>query len=57
MIGSFVNQTGSILSGMQCALYVHGMAGEFMDEYSGGASDLGKWIGKALGALSQATDE
>ena len=55
MIGSFVGQTGSILSGMQCALYVHGMAGEFMDEYSGGASDLGKWIGKALQTLSQAT--
>ena len=55
MIGSFVGQTGNILTGMQCALYVHGMAGEFMDEYSGGASDLGKWIGRALQALSQET--
>lgn len=52
MIGSFVNQTGDLLSGMQCAVYVHGMAGELMDEFSGGASDLGKWIGQALRHLS-----
>ncbi len=52
MIGSFVNQTGNILSGVLLAVYVHGMAGEFMDEYSGAASDLGSWIGKAVEHLS-----
>lgn len=52
MIASFVNQTGDILSGIILAVYIHGMAGEFMDEYSGAASDLGPWIGKALKHLS-----
>ncbi|RKD22608.1 hypothetical protein BEP19_10125 [Ammoniphilus oxalaticus] len=53
MIASFINQTGDVLAGLQCAVYVHGMAGELMDEYSGGASDLGLWIGQALQALAQ----
>lgn len=52
MIASFVNQTGNILSGILLAVYIHGMAGEFMDEFSGAASDLGPWIGKAVHHLS-----
>ncbi|MFX7328964.1 NAD(P)H-hydrate dehydratase, partial [Acinetobacter baumannii] len=48
MIASFVNQTGNILSGILLGVYLHGMSGEFMDEYSGAASDLGNWTGKAI---------
>ncbi|RXT05203.1 NAD(P)H-hydrate dehydratase [Ammoniphilus sp. CFH 90114] len=52
MIGSFVNQTGNILSGILLGVYLHGMSGEFMDEYSGAATDLGNWIGKAVKDLT-----
>ncbi|MEW9670300.1 NAD(P)H-hydrate dehydratase [Ammoniphilus sp. 3BR4] len=51
MIGSFVNQTGNMLSGILLGVYLHGMSGEFMDEYSGAAYDLGTWIGKAVKSL------
>ncbi|WP_134704683.1 NAD(P)H-hydrate dehydratase [Ammoniphilus sp. YIM 78166] len=52
MIASFANQTGNILSGLLLGVYLHGMSGEFMDEYSGAASDLGHWIGRAIHDLS-----
>ena len=57
LIASFVNQTNSLLQGLLLAVYIHGMAGESMDEYSGAASDLGKWIGKAIQELSSSASD
>jgi ADP-dependent NAD(P)H-hydrate dehydratase / NAD(P)H-hydrate epimerase len=48
MIAAFVNQTRDVTKGTLLGVYLHGMAGEFMDEYSGCASDLKDVIGKAI---------
>jgi NAD(P)H-hydrate repair Nnr-like enzyme with NAD(P)H-hydrate dehydratase domain len=52
MIGAFVSQTGDLERGILLAVYIHGMAGEFMDEYSGSASDLTLQIGRSIQALA-----
>ena len=48
MIAAFVNQTGDLTNGALLGVYLHGIAGEFMDEYSGAASDLKDAIRKAI---------
>nr|WP_245203509.1 NAD(P)H-hydrate dehydratase [Ammoniphilus resinae] len=52
MIASFAAQTGDLLSGTILGVYLHGMSGEFMDEYNGTPSDLGGFIGKAIQQLA-----
>jgi len=52
MIASFAAQTGDLLSGTLLGVYLHGMSGEFMDEYNGTPSDLGGFIGKAIQQLA-----
>jgi ADP-dependent NAD(P)H-hydrate dehydratase / NAD(P)H-hydrate epimerase len=57
MIGALVNQTGSLEKGTVLAVYLHGMSGEFMDEYSGAASDLTKFIGRAIRVAQEAANQ